>query len=103
MRMVRHGIDHVLIHVVSLVFSVLCSGHVHTNTLYWHARPYGCSVIVATYDEDSGPQLYAIEPSGVCYVSRRAQITRGRASMLFCCSSGDLAQHRLCCFVCLCR
>jgi len=43
------------------------AGHVHTNTLYWHARPFGCSVIVASFDEETGPQLHAIEPSGVCY------------------------------------
>lgn len=40
----------------------------HTNTLYWHARPFGCSVLVSSYDEEAGPQLHAIEPSGVCYV-----------------------------------
>lgn len=44
------------------------AGHVHTNTLYWHARPFGCSILVASYDEETGPQLHAIEPSGVCYV-----------------------------------
>jgi 20S proteasome subunit alpha 7 len=45
------------------------AGHVHTNTLYWHSRPFGCAVLVASYDAEEGPQLHAIEPSGVCYVS----------------------------------
>jgi 20S proteasome subunit alpha 7 len=36
-------------------------------TLYSHVRPFGCSVIFAGIDS-SGPQLYMIEPSGVCYV-----------------------------------
>ena len=49
------------------VLSDRLAGHVHTNTLYWHARPFGCSVIIASYDDDQGPQLYSIEPSGVCY------------------------------------
>jgi 20S proteasome subunit alpha 7 len=43
------------------------AGHVHNHTLYWHSRPYGCSVLLATYDEGNGPQLYGIEPSGVSY------------------------------------
>jgi len=43
------------------------AGHVHTNTLYWHSRPFGCAVLVASYDAEEGPQLHAIEPSGVCY------------------------------------
>jgi len=49
------------------VLSDRIAGHVHTNTLYWYARPFGCSILMATYDEGAGPQLYAIEPSGVCY------------------------------------
>lgn len=53
------------------LFFPFISGHVHTNTLYWHARPFGCSVIIASYDDDQGPQLYSIEPSGVCYVRRK--------------------------------
>jgi len=64
------------------VLSDRLAGHVHTNTLYWHARPFGCSVLVATYDSEPaptsggssvafggphGPQLYGIEPSGIVY------------------------------------
>jgi len=41
--------------------------HVHTYTLYVYLRPYGCSVLLAIYDELSGPCLYAVEPSGVAY------------------------------------
>jgi len=40
------------------------AGFVHTYTLYWYLRPFGCSIIVASVDEDAGPQLYQIEPSG---------------------------------------
>jgi 20S proteasome alpha/beta subunit len=30
-------------------------------------RPFGTSVLLAAYD-DSGPQLYVVEPSGNCHV-----------------------------------
>jgi len=43
------------------------AGHVHTHTLYWYLRPFGCSALVSAYDDDKGPQLYMIEPSGVSY------------------------------------
>ena len=41
--------------------------HVHTHTLYWYLRPFGCALLLGVYDEevDGGPALYAIEPSGV--------------------------------------
>jgi len=53
--------------ITGKILSDRLAGHVHTHTLYWHSRPYGCSIIIASYDEDAGPQLYAIEPSGICY------------------------------------
>lgn len=43
------------------------AGHVHMHTLYWYMRPFGCSVMMANYDEDMGPQLYMIEPAGTVY------------------------------------
>jgi len=42
-------------------------GHLHTHTLYWNVRPYGVAALLGVYDEMQGPQLYALEPSGVCY------------------------------------
>jgi len=38
----------------------------HAYTLYSHVRPYGCSVILGSY-EPKGPQMYMIDPSGVYY------------------------------------
>lgn len=35
----------------------------HLHTVYYWVRPFGCSVIVASYADD-GPQLYAVDPSG---------------------------------------
>lgn len=40
----------------------------HAHTLYGAIRPFGVSVILASYEHDQ-PKLYAIEPSGVSYVS----------------------------------
>jgi len=48
---------------------VLCNriaGFVHLYTLYWYLRPFGCSVLIAAYDND-GPALYQVEPSGISY------------------------------------
>lgn len=40
------------------------AGHVHMHTLYWYLRPFGAQVMIANYDEQTGPQLYMIEPAG---------------------------------------
>lgn len=48
------------------VLGARLGGHVHTHTLYWYLRPFGCSVLVASYGDD-GPSLHMIEPSGVYY------------------------------------
>lgn len=50
---------------------------VHMHTLYWYLRPYGASVLVASYD-DKGPQLYMIEPSGVYYRYHGVAIGKGK-------------------------
>lgn len=42
--------------------SVLCdrvSGLMHAYTLYWYVRPFGASVLIANYAEES-PELYAV-------------------------------------------
>jgi 20S proteasome subunit alpha 7 len=48
-------------------------------TLYSHVRPFGCSVIFAGIDS-SGPQLYMVEPSGVCYGYFGVAIGKARTS-----------------------
>jgi len=40
--------------------------YMHAHTLYGAIRPFGVSVILASYENDQ-PKLYAIEPSGVSY------------------------------------
>jgi len=43
------------------------SMYMHAYTLYSAVRPYGSSVIVGTWDEKRGPDMYMIDPSGVSY------------------------------------
>jgi len=40
--------------------------YVHAYTEYWHLRPFGVTCLIASYDENDGPQLYMIDPSGEC-------------------------------------
>ncbi|XP_019865802.1 proteasome subunit alpha type-3 [Aethina tumida] len=42
------------------------SMYIHAYTLYSAIRPYGCSVILASYENDE-PEMYTIDPSGVTY------------------------------------
>lgn len=53
--------------IVLLFFRI--SSYIQYFTLHDSVRPFGSSVILASYDK-SGPGLYMIEPSGVSYVSR---------------------------------
>lgn len=45
------------------------SNYIHAYTLYSAVRPFGVSVILASYDKHDGPGMYMIEPSGNSYVS----------------------------------
>ncbi|TRY98460.1 hypothetical protein DNTS_017515 [Danionella cerebrum] len=42
--------------------------YVHAYTLYSAVRPFGCSFILGSHDEDDGPQLYMVDPSGIAYM-----------------------------------
>lgn len=39
----------------------------HAYTLYSAVRPYGVSVILTSWTEENGPEMYSIEPSGVSF------------------------------------
>jgi len=43
------------------------AGYVHAYTLYSAYRPFGCSVVLSSYEKFNGAELYMIEPSGVFY------------------------------------
>ncbi len=49
------------------VLSERLAMNVHMNTIYARNRPYGSSVIMATYDELNKLGLYMIEPSGASF------------------------------------
>lgn len=50
------------------------SNFVHAYTLYWYVRPFGCSVLLASYDEQNGPELRQVDPSGVAHKYHAAAI-----------------------------
>eukprot|EP00243_Klebsormidium_subtile_P004541 TRINITY_DN18580_c0_g1_i1.p1 TRINITY_DN18580_c0_g1~~TRINITY_DN18580_c0_g1_i1.p1 ORF type:complete len:250 (+),score=56.12 TRINITY_DN18580_c0_g1_i1:255-1004(+) len=50
---------------------------VHLYTLYWSVRPFGSSVLLGVYDKE-GPQLYAIEPTGISHRFFGTAIGKGR-------------------------
>ncbi|CAH0399992.1 unnamed protein product [Chilo suppressalis] len=43
------------------------SMYMHAYTLYSAVRPYGCSVVMGTWTEHDGPQMYMLDPSGVAF------------------------------------
>ncbi len=43
------------------------AGYVHAYTLYSAIRPFGTTIMLGTYSETDGPELYCIEPSGLHY------------------------------------
>lgn len=45
------------------------SMYIHAYTLFSAVRPFGCNVILSSYDEKKGGEMYMIDPSGVSYVS----------------------------------
>ena len=52
--------------ITGKVLAERLGGHIHSHTLYWYLRPFGCAILLAVYDEEAagGPSLYALEPSG---------------------------------------
>ena len=51
---------------------ILCdrvASYVHAFNLYWYVRPFGCVTLLATFDDEEGPALYAIDPAGGAFVS----------------------------------
>lgn len=60
------------------ILSERIAGHVHMHTLYWYLRPFGCSVLLANYDDTMGPQLYMVDPSGTMHRYFGAAIGQNR-------------------------
>ncbi|KAJ3658969.1 hypothetical protein Zmor_010680 [Zophobas morio] len=55
------------------------SMYMHAYTLYSAVRPYGCSVILASFEEN-GPLMYTIDPSGVSYGYHGCAIGKAKQS-----------------------
>lgn len=49
------------------VLGARVSQFIHAYTLYWYVRPFGCAILLASYDDASGPELRQVDPSGVCH------------------------------------
>ncbi|XP_001945150.1 proteasome subunit alpha type-3-like [Acyrthosiphon pisum] len=43
------------------------SEYLRIHTLYSYIRPFGCTVIIGSYDPQDGPQMYMIDPAGVSF------------------------------------
>lgn len=43
------------------------SNYVHAYTLYSMVRPFGASMLLASYDKKDGPAMYVVDPSGVSH------------------------------------
>ena len=53
---------------VNDLFCLLSSQFVHYYTTHGALRPFGCSTLLAAYDEDiKAAELYMVDPSGMCY------------------------------------
>ena len=52
------------------VLSERVASYVHAFNLYWYARPYAATALLATYDDEGGPALYGVDPAGASHVRR---------------------------------
>jgi len=41
------------------------AAYLHAYSLYSFVRPFGCSLMLGTWNKTSGPQVYMVDPSGV--------------------------------------
>lgn len=70
----------------------------HAYTLYSAVRPYGVSVILTSWTEEDGPQMYSFEPSGVsfgyfgCAIGKAKQAAKTEIEKL---KLGDLTAREL--------
>eukprot|EP00300_Choanocystis_sp_HF-7_P027637 c32811_g1_i1.p1 GENE.c32811_g1_i1~~c32811_g1_i1.p1 ORF type:complete len:262 (+),score=57.23 c32811_g1_i1:28-786(+) len=54
------------------------SSVVHIYTLYGGVRPFGCSLLMGSWDAKTGPSLYMVDPSGVSYGYSGCAIGKGK-------------------------
>ncbi|XP_059062522.1 proteasome subunit alpha type-3-like [Achroia grisella] len=74
------------------------SMYMHAYTLYSAVRPYGCSMVMGTWTDYEGPQMYMLDPSGVsfsyfgCAVGKAKQAAKTEIEKL---KLGDLTVKEL--------
>jgi len=68
------------IEIPGSVLNKRLAAQVHTYTIYWYLRPFGASALLATFDEQHGPELYVIEPVGTGFRYSAAAIGKNKAS-----------------------
>lgn len=60
------------------VMSERIAGYFHQHCVSFAGRPIGASVMFGSYDEDEGPELYMVEPSGTSYGYYGCAIGKGK-------------------------
>lgn len=60
----KENLDSFGSHILGRVLAERVAGRVHAATISWQERPFGVSVLLMTYDQEDGPALYLIKPSG---------------------------------------
>lgn len=50
----------------------------HAYSLYSALRPFGADVMLSTWSEIDGPELFMIDPAGVCYMFHGCAIGKGK-------------------------
>ena len=71
------------------ILSERLSAYVHAYTLYGSVRPFGCSILLASYDKD-GHHLHCLEPSGVAYEYYAAAVGKAKGA-----AKGELEKLKL--------
>lgn len=63
-------------HIPGAVLCERVASYIHLFNLYWSLRPYGSTLLLATYDKE--PQLHVIDPSGSAYRYFGTAVGKGR-------------------------
>jgi 20S proteasome subunit alpha 7 len=57
------------------------ASYAHVYSLYWHVRPFGCTILIGGWDASQGPCLYVVEPDGSGYKYRAYANGKGRTAV----------------------
>lgn len=55
------------IEITGKILTERLSIYVHAHTCHWSARPFGCCVMISSYEKDNSYHLYMLETSGNFY------------------------------------